>query len=193
MYGRHITFTEWKRAQLRLIMALVRASLCKKSKHKNQDDSPHEEWPGDLLPGVLGGEGGMFSVRDDNCEYSSSQLLASIEVLCQSLCQMKAPNMQLWEQYCEPLYARMTARLQNQVTAVFRKFPVIRYYGKLTAYFYENLVYSSCFDQETGSPALGAGEALEMLRTFREAFDVSEVVHASALAIASHRCVPTTS
>ena len=117
IYGRKIPFSEWRRAQIRLVLSLVESCLGgekrKIDKGGEGGSGVKELWLKDLCAPLPSST--VFAVRDDSREYTRLQLMSSIHTLALGLDRMQAPNPQLWSVYCETVYARMLVRFQNQV------------------------------------------------------------------------------
>ncbi len=130
---------------------------------------------------------GAWAVKDEAREYTSAQLLQSIRTLANAMYNIDAPTEDLWDRYCEALYVRMAKRLQNQVLAITRKRPYVRWYGKVGIYMYEQLVGATCYDVHSGSAGMKADAVINVLRTVREALDITELSHACAMVVCAHR------
>jgi hypothetical protein len=130
---------------------------------------------------------GAWAVKDEAREYTSAQLLQSIRSIANAMHSMDAPTEDLWERYCESLYSRMARRLQNQIMAVTRKRQYVRWYGKVGMYMYEQLAGATCFDAHSGTVGIKYDVVVNVLRTVREALDISELPHACAMVVCAHR------
>jgi len=185
-HGRLVTFDIWRACQLRLILLLAHMAI-------------QMSLPAGAGGGVGGGGGGgcgsggledeagagsedRWKVKGEVRDYSTLQLMQTMVRIAEEAANTSAPSPELWNTYCEDNYSVVLVRLEHHLAAVRQRFPWVDSYGPLSVHMLEYLMATGCFD-ESACPITNRDDVVGLLRTVREATDMSEGVEVAALAV----------